>query len=179
MMMMMTAIPAADWEAARVSSSLYSKFSADDQNNFNLWSIQTKGLSFDQCEWKIYLLINTIKITFVQCYRQNYNLINMIDFLIFPLYYLAGWPPLYCQSTANCSSWLWSDDFLDHQNMIIDQMHKWLHQIIITPDICQFWYIATLLRPVKSTPKRAQIRNKIAKISQNGPKLAKILRALW
>ena len=36
MKMMMTAIPAADWEAARVSSSLYSKFSVDDQNNFDL-----------------------------------------------------------------------------------------------------------------------------------------------
>ena len=66
-MVMMTAIPAADWEAARVSSSLYSKFSADDQNNFNLWSIQSKGLSFDQCEWKIYLFINMIKVTLVLC----------------------------------------------------------------------------------------------------------------
>ena len=37
-------------------------------------------------------------------------------------------------------------------------------------DICQFWYTATLLRPVKSTPISAYIRDKIAKIGQNWPK---------
>ena len=38
------------------------------------------------------------------------------------------------------------------------------------PHICQFWYTATLLRPVKSTPKSAYVRDKIAKIGQSEPK---------
>ena len=42
--------------------------------------------------------------------------------------------------------------------------------IAYIPDICQFWYTAISLRPVKSTPKSAHIRDKIAKICQNGPK---------
>ena len=65
MMMMMPAIPAADWDAARVSSSLYSKFSADDQNIFILWINMIKRaifrpiwLEFDQKYFC--LLINMI-----------------------------------------------------------------------------------------------------------------------
>ena len=41
------------------------------------------------------------------------------------------------------------------------------------PHICQFWYTATLLRPVKSTPKSAYVRDKIAKIGQSEPKKKK------
>ena len=40
------------------------------------------------------------------------------------------------------------------------------HHVSI-PDICQFWYTATLLRPVKKAPKRALICDKMAKIGQN------------
>ena len=30
----------------------------------------------------------------------------------------------------------------------------------VIPDICQFWWTATLFRPVKSTPKNAKIGRK-------------------
>ena len=39
--------------------------------------------------------------------------------------------------------------------------------VLPIPDICQFWYTATLLRPVKKAPKRALICDKMAKIGQN------------
>ena len=40
--------------------------------------------------------------------------------------------------------------------------------LISTPHICQFWYTATLLSFVYSTPKIELIQDKIAKIGQNG-----------
>ena len=52
-----------------------------------------------------------------------------------------------------------------------------LHDVDI-PHICQFRYTATFFRPVNRTPKGAYIRDKIAKIGQNGPKKAKISRSL-
>ena len=45
------------------------------------------------------------------------------------------------------------------------------------PHICLFWYTAIL--SVKSTPKSAYIRAKIAKIGQSGPKKAKTLSVLF
>ena len=41
------------------------------------------------------------------------------------------------------------------------------------PDICLFWHTTTLFRPVESTPKGAQICEKMAKIGRKGPKYAK------
>ena len=45
------------------------------------------------------------------------------------------------------------------------------NDIAAIPDICPFWYTATLFRPVESTPTiHATIRNKLAQTGQNGPK---------
>ena len=39
-----------------------------------------------------------------------------------------------------------------------------LIHVVLIPDICQFWYIIALFRPVKSTPKNATIQQNYAKI---------------
>ena len=43
-------------------------------------------------------------------------------------------------------------------------------QHMVIPDICQFWYTTALYMPVKSTPKSAYVRNKIAKTGCNRQK---------
>ena len=43
---------------------------------------------------------------------------------------------------------------------------------MIIPDICQFWDITTLLRPVKGAPKSALYSDKIAKSGQKGSELS-------
>ena len=46
-----------------------------------------------------------------------------------------------------------------------------LIHVVLIPDICQFWYITALFRPVKSTPKNSLQNSKLGKHCQrhNGP----------
>ena len=83
---------------------------------------------------------------------QNVNLLFVIFFILFddfmPLKFGDFWRFVHSPG-----------DERDTQNISLN----WSK-----PHICPFWYSATWFRPVNSTPKSAQIRNKIALIGQNG-----------
>ena len=83
---------------------------------------------------------------------QNVNLLFVIFFILFddfmPLKFGDFWRFVHSPG-----------DERDTQNISLN----WS-----IPHICPFWYSATWFRPVNSTPKSAQIRNKIALIGQNG-----------
>ena len=85
---------------------------------------------------------------------QNVNLLFVIFFILFddfmPLKFGDFWRFVHSPG-----------DERDTQNISLN----WS-----IPQICPFWYSATWFRPVNSTPKSAQIRNKIALIGQNESK---------